>query len=290
MEISVAGIFFGSPRSPDGSLDVGHRGVTIFSSGPANPAHHPAHRPLPPVKRSDGLSRTPWWRIAISVFIIGHLWAVIGRPLEFATQGPTGPSPAGSLFYAPIRAYSEAAYLNHGYAFFAPNPGPSHLIRVEVPSEEGETETYLYPDLERQWPRLLYHRHFMLTEFFHNTYQPAQMPEEVVENRALAERWALDRQRHEAIRGSLRRRLQQVHETDQLTIHRVEHRLAGLPEFLSEQLRLDDPQLYIDLPDDNPEYRSQLRNDAPPLVPRFGAPSPQNESRGPRGNFPGSGR
>ncbi|WP_164102897.1 hypothetical protein [Candidatus Laterigemmans baculatus] len=250
---------------------------------------------MPLEKRSDGTHPTRWWRLALSVLIIGHLWAVIGRPIEFATQGPTGPSPAGSLFYAPVRGYSEAAFLNHGYAFFAPNPGPSHLIRVEVPSEEGEPRSYLYPDLSRQWPRLLYHRHFMLTEFFHNTYQPAQIPPELAEDPIVVERWALDRQRHEAIRGSIRRHLQRAHESNELTFHRVEHQLAGLPEFLSQQLRLDDPQLYIDLPDDEPEFRLRLRRDEPTepqagSLPRFGAPPQGDEARPMRGNFPGSGR
>src|SRR6056297_2373872 len=38
------------------------------------------------------------WRLLASIFIIGQLWAILGRPIEFATQGPTGTSPAAAAF------------------------------------------------------------------------------------------------------------------------------------------------------------------------------------------------
>lgn len=240
------------------------------------------------------------------MLILGHLWAVVGRPIEFATRGPTGPSPASSAFYRPIRWYSEATYLNHGYAFFAPNPGPSHLIRVEVPTEQGEVETYTYPDLRRQWPRLLYHRHFMLTEFLHNTFQPRAIPDEIAADAEMAERWKDDRRRYEAVRESMREHLVGALGSDQLKIRRVEHQLAGLPEFLYDRLRLDDPRLYLDLPEEPTDFRADdyvpqglpgfgdPNPNLPPrdmqdssAVPRFGAP---NRPGPPRGNLPGSGR
>ena len=36
-----------------------------------------------------------------------------------------------------FRPYLEAAYLDHGYAFFAPDPGPSHLVRYELEFDDG---------------------------------------------------------------------------------------------------------------------------------------------------------
>src|SRR6056297_1706700 len=89
------------------------------------------------------------WRIVISLLVIGHLWAVVGRPLEFATQGPGGSSPAAVAFHAPVQGYSEFAYLNHGYAFFAPDPGPSHLMRVDVAEVPDGEASRTYPDLSR---------------------------------------------------------------------------------------------------------------------------------------------
>lgn len=64
-----------------------------------------------------------------------------------------------------LRPYLEGAYLNHGYHFFAPEPGPSHLVRYELEFADGTKRTGTFPDLAEHWPRLLYHRHFMMSEF-----------------------------------------------------------------------------------------------------------------------------
>jgi hypothetical protein len=211
------------------------------------------------------------WRLLCSVLIIGHLWAVVGRPLDFATQGPNGSSPATGAFYAPVKGYAEFAYLNHGYAFFAPDPGPNHLLRVTIDSaasSQGEAnrglpQTVTYPDRQQQWPRLLYHRHFMLTEFLHNLHQPPRIPEEVLRQPELAADWRLRRTRYETIRDSMVKHLSAVWESENIQIERIEHRLVGLPEFFEEGIKLDDPRLYTVLPDD-PEAELGL--------PRFGQP------------------
>ena len=64
----------------------------------------------------------------------------------------------------PLNVYLDVAYLNHGYGFFAPDPGPSHLIHYTIEFDSGETLTGTFPDREAYWPRLRYHRHFMLAE------------------------------------------------------------------------------------------------------------------------------
>ncbi|XZE54651.1 hypothetical protein SH139x_000626 [Planctomycetaceae bacterium SH139] len=214
------------------------------------------------------------WRLLASIFIVGQLWAILGRPIEFATQGPTGTSPAAAAFYKPIRGYSEFTYLNHGYAFFAPDPGPSHLLRATVERPPEQPVTLLFPDWDRQWPRLLYHRHFMLTEFLHNTFQPPlppleSAPSELAGDQGLAERWSLDRQRYEAIRESYRQHLQTAWGTEMVRLQRVEHQLVGLPEFLQQGQPLNDPVLYVDLYDDL--YDAQP--EPVPSWPRFGAPN-----------------
>jgi hypothetical protein len=78
-----------------------------------------------------------YFKAICSVLIIVHLWAVLSRPIEFATQGPFGPSPSASLLRVPVRPYSQFMYLDHGYAFFAPDPGPSHLIEAEITRADG---------------------------------------------------------------------------------------------------------------------------------------------------------
>ena len=174
---------------------------------------------------STELLHNPWWRRLASVAILVQLWAIVGRPLEFATQGPTGASPAATALYTPIKPYAEFTYLNHGYAFFAPNPGPSHLIGVTIRKDDGEIEESVYPSLQSQWPRLLYHRHFMLTEFLHNTFQPSEPPPEMFDVDWLRARWQVDRARYEAILGSMQRHLaaRVGAPVDAVEIHRLEH-------------------------------------------------------------------
>jgi hypothetical protein len=71
----------------------------------------------------------------------------------------------------PFRAYIGVADLNHGYRFFAPNPGPSHLFRYRLSFNDGSTREGHFPNRDEHWPRLLYHRYFMLSENL-NTLAP----------------------------------------------------------------------------------------------------------------------
>jgi len=199
-----------------------------------------------------------------SVFIIGHLWAVIGRPLEFATQGPFGASPSMTRFRDPVRGYSQFAYLDHGYAFFAPEPGPSHLIRATITPPSGTDATASspspvaplvrnYPDLNDQWPRLLYHRHFMLAEFLNDIHHPpGEPPQEIAQNPVAIREWIQARRRFETVRDSILNRLQTAHPRATVAIDRLEHRQPGLPEFMEDNVPLDAPQLYSVLPDAPP--------------------------------------
>lgn len=221
-------------------------------------------------------------RLFLGFLIIGHLWAVLARPIEFATQGPGGPSPAATALHAPMKEYSEFAYLNHGYAFFAPDPGPSHLIRVRVAGED-EDGAEVFPDLSRQWPRLLYHRHFMLTEFLNNVYAPP-IPNELDEEIPPDDRWRSDRARYLAIRDSMRRHVQAVRglpSVEAVEIERVEHRMPFLDEYLEERVRLNSDRLYRTLDDVPPAEEARPSEDRASGVP-FRLPfSPTSPDRSP---------
>lgn len=98
-------------------------------------------------------------KIGTSVLLLLHLAAVL--------VGPLAVEPTSRLFrtaWAVVHPYLDIAYLNHGYHFFAPEPGPSHLIRYELELPDGRRETGYFPNKEVHRPRLLYHRHFMLAE------------------------------------------------------------------------------------------------------------------------------
>ncbi len=94
-----------------------------------------------------------------SALIVFHLLAIIAAPL--ATPPTSGTF--GSLLGA-LQWYVEPMFLNHGYRFFGPDPGPSHLVEYEVELPDGKRLSGVFPKLDEHWPRLLYHRHFMLTE------------------------------------------------------------------------------------------------------------------------------
>ncbi len=101
-----------------------------------------------------------WLRIIVSVAIAVYLLAVVLPPLA-------GPPPASLLanqLIQPFRPFIGAVALGHGYRFFAPNPGPGHSFRWTVQRPDGTHASGTIPDAATDWPRLLYHRRFMLPE------------------------------------------------------------------------------------------------------------------------------
>jgi hypothetical protein len=99
-------------------------------------------------------------RPIVSVLILVHLTVVIATPLALVT--PRSRLAERIVLWA--APYVQAGNISHGYAFFAPDPGPSHLIHYELEFSDGRVVKGKLPDLDKHWPRLLYHRHFMLSE------------------------------------------------------------------------------------------------------------------------------
>jgi hypothetical protein len=74
-----------------------------------------------------------------------------------------------------MQRYLDALYLNHGYYFFAPDPGDGHLIYYDLFDDQGAVmKQGKFPDWELHWPRLWYHRYFMLAEQAGSGYQDEQ--------------------------------------------------------------------------------------------------------------------
>jgi hypothetical protein len=90
-------------------------------------------------------------------------------PISVSPQMNRGDSVIGAELKKVYRPYITALYLDHSYKFFAPNPGDSHLLRYDLYFADGTSrvgrDDQILPDRHGHWPRLLYHRHFMLTEF-----------------------------------------------------------------------------------------------------------------------------
>ena len=210
------------------------------------------------------------WRIGLSVLLLLHLLAVFLPPFQFACRvGNGSSSPFADGLANSIRPYIGLMYLDHGYFFFAPNPGPSHLVKYKVEfADDREPIEGRFPNLQEQQPRLKYHRHFMIAEALYNQYEspiappepspPALNSEQSERDRRLhADRveahkvrlreWQFRRRQYEEMRKSLEEHLMHVHGGSKVTLTRVEHRLLSPFEANELRMRPNDPATYIDL-------------------------------------------
>ena len=106
------------------------------------------------------------FRGLVSVLILIHVTALFVGPCASPPPSSYWAQEAERL-YTP---YLHATFLHgHGYRFFAPNPGPSHLVRYELLNDQDEViGEGTFPNLKEHWPRLFYHRHFMISESLFN--------------------------------------------------------------------------------------------------------------------------
>jgi len=137
--------------------------------------------------------------------------------------------------------YLDAAYLNHGYRFFCPAPGPSHLIRYSLKMPDGSTISDVMPNLQTEWPRLFYHRHFMLTDKLGNVWNPEEPdsrapPEE-------REEWRRSRQLFETVVHSYAMHLLNSTGATEATLDFVRHNLPSRQQ-VADGKSLTDPASY----------------------------------------------
>ena len=164
-------------------------------------------------------------RAIASFLLVFHLTAIVVAPWAVA--------PASMLsrqcwdFFQP---YLEVAYLNHGYHFFAPEPGPSHLVRYELELPDGTRKEGVFPNREQHKPRLLYHRHFMFSEFL-NTLIVGEADPELVK----------------AVTRSYANRLLAEHDADRATLYLRRHYIPT-PDQVLKGTPLDDLSLYAERP------------------------------------------
>jgi hypothetical protein len=196
---------------------------------------------------------------------------VFWAPFTFACRvGADSSSPLADGLLPYLRPYIAMMYLDHGYFFFAPNPGPSFLVKYKVEYPDGrETVAGVFPNLKEQRPRLLYHRYFMVSTALNNSFAPATPPPEpsppsinaassaeqrdhrrALESYAIQkEFWAHRRKQYEALYGSIVRHLESKYPEGKVTITRVEHRLPRPIEVSADKQPLNAPETYRDLPE-----------------------------------------
>ena len=176
-----------------------------------------------PVVAVPAWSRRTRW--IVSVLLLWHLSAIV--------VGPAAVDPSSGLMssvFEVYRPYLDGLYLNHGYHFFAPEPGPSHLIRYELAFADGSQKTGLFPHKTEHQPRLLYHRHFMLSEHASQFAEPGTPPELL-----------------QAFSRSYSAHLLTEHHAQQVKLILVRH-LFPQPEQVLAGMTLTDKSLYFERP------------------------------------------
>jgi hypothetical protein len=189
---------------------------------------------------------SPRARVVASVLILIHLTAAFVAALVAAPPYSELSSAVAEVF----RPYVNAADLNHGYRFFAPDPGPSHLVRYRLEFADGSKRVGQFPNLDEERPRLLYHRYFMLSEKLYGQFASWQDAVErsketlpVEEQRRLAEAAPTENRLYQAFARSYANELLRRTGADRVTMELVEH-LIPLPADVARGQRLDDPALY----------------------------------------------
>ena len=166
---------------------------------------------------------SPAVRTAVSAGLLVYFAAVITPPLA-------GPPPASDLARAlmqPLRPLVGGVYLGHGYRFFAPDPGPGHSIRWTMQMTDGSTRSGSIPDAATDWPRLLYHRRFMVSEKIAAVVPPADAPADIRER---------SRGDWQPLVKDVARHLLAKHGGSRVELHLVEHYLPDPEEVVrSEQ-------------------------------------------------------
>ena len=100
--------------------------------------------------------------LLLNVWLAFHLFSIFIFPASIEPSSPLIQS--CSDFVAP---YLHFLFLDHGFDFFTPEPGASTLVDYSLELPDGSTQTGRFPT-RSIFPRLFYHRYFMLSEFLGN--------------------------------------------------------------------------------------------------------------------------
>ena len=106
--------------------------------------------------------------IGLNVWLCVHLVGIFITP---ATVGAS--SRTSRAIWEYVGPYLQLVYLNHGFHYFSPEPGGSNLLEYTLVFPGGREVTETVPNRDIA-PRLLYHRHFMLTEVLGNSDESQQ--------------------------------------------------------------------------------------------------------------------
>ncbi len=201
------------------------------------------------------------WRWILSVFAVLHVASIYAEPLRFSSQNASPVvAPHAAILRRWTAPYADLMYLNHGYFFFAPNPGPSHLVVCrfnDLPASESDSSSpsassdgkIVIPDKGLQKPRLLFHRYFMYAEFYQTLFLPADLPEIKEADPLLLADIRRGKRLYSEVQDSFRRFIDARYPNRRYQVYRVEHQLPTPEDYFNNHWRLDDPRLYFEMPE-----------------------------------------
>lgn len=189
----------------------------------------------------------PWTfgrKAFVSILLVLHLMAVFAAPWAYPPPSSLLAQNVSSFF----GKYQFLVFLNHGYRFFAPNPGPSHIVRYEIDTADGETIKGQFPDRGAYWPRLLYHRHFMISETVYRMESAIaeEPPADIILTDEQQRSYDSAKRLAESLRKGIARELLDRLGGDRVRLYLVEHQIP-LPADVAVGRPLDDPDLYVEL-------------------------------------------
>ena len=153
--------------------------------------------------------------VVLSLWLAFHVFAVFISP---AAMPPA--SPLLEDGYRLALPYNEALFLNHGYHYFAPDPGASTLIAWEIPRDNDAPVVGRFPEVSIH-PRLLYHRYFMLAENI----------------------WAFDEETQQDMLKAYARHFADKFGADRIALSRLSHEPSSMMR-LQAGGKLDDPETF----------------------------------------------
>ncbi|MFN7876020.1 MAG: hypothetical protein ACK5PB_11920 [Pirellula sp.] len=207
---------------------------------------------------ADGALSKPWQFVWLGL-ICFHLVAVFAEPFQFFSRSPVQSGADADLLRRATRPYAQFMFLDHGYFFFAPNPGPGHLLRVmadDAPlpgSEEGirvnPYEGVLFPDRNRDKPRLLYHRYLMHADFVNSRFAPRELNPELAKDPFIQKSWARDRAIYTHLVRAVSDKVKRETQKPFVRVDRLEREIPDRISTLQQQVRISDPRWIQILPE-----------------------------------------
>jgi hypothetical protein len=199
------------------------------------------------------------WQWVVLILIAIHALAVFSEPFHFFSRSPVQSAADADWLRNSLRPYSQWMFLDHGYFFFAPNPGPGHLLRavssdspLAAPDSSDDlslSDGILYPNRNEHRPRLLYHRYFMLSEFYSSRFAPFEVTPELQNDPVLRANWEADRRIYLAMQDSIMDHTKRTTDKPFCRLDRLERVLPDRESVLQQNIRLADPKWLRILPE-----------------------------------------